>query len=69
MNELLKIPPANLLILVGVSTTKPKTTIPMLEKVKIEMSKFVYDQYQKKFALEKQIEAASTEEDVNSVVW
>lgn len=54
---------------VGVSTTKPKTTIAMLEKVKTEMSKFVYDQYQKKFALEKQIEQAKTIEEVEAIKW
>ncbi len=54
---------------VGVSATKPKTTIAMLEKVKTEMSKFVYDQYQKKFALEKQIEQAKTIEAVEAIKW
>jgi ATP-dependent DNA ligase len=54
---------------VGVSATKPKTTIVMLEKVKTEMSKFVYDQYQKKFALEKQIEQAKTIEAVEAIKW
>ena len=54
---------------VGVSATKPKTTIAMLEKVKTEMSKFVYDQYQKKFALEKQVEQAKTIEAVEAIKW